>query len=256
MRILLAACVAMSALAADNQLSSEERIGGWRLLFDGKSFFHWKPVSSYTIDGNCLKAVKHPPFREDLFSEDSYGDFELMFDWKISPAGNSGVKYRIQDHAFVDEKPGEKFEDEVRAAFLNRPGERPAHGQDYVVGFEYQITDNQTNGDAVHNGPRYQSAALYGVFAPSRDVTKPVGEFNRSRLVVRGNHIEHWLNGVKVVDANLDAPEVAAAMAKRWGEDSPVYKLLVTNPRKRGPISLQNHGDECWFKNIKIHLLE
>ena len=72
---------------------------------------------------------------------------------------------------------------------------------------------------------------------------------------MRGDHIEHWLNGVKVLDASLKAPEVAAAMARRWGEGSPVYELLVKQPRKACPISLQNHGNAAWFKNIKIRKL-
>jgi hypothetical protein len=73
---------------------------------------------------------------------------------------------------------------------------------------------------------------------------------------VKGKHTEHWLNGVKEVDAALDDPEVARAMAKRWGEGSPVYHLLVDQPRQSFPISLQNHGDEAWFKNLKIRRLK
>jgi len=87
-------------------------------------------------------------------------------------------------------------------------------------------------------------------------VTRPVGEFNHLRLVVRGDRIEHWINGEKVVDASLKSPEVAQGVAKRWGEDSPVYKMLVEQPRKSCQISLQNHDDVAWFKNIKIRRLQ
>jgi hypothetical protein len=82
-----------------------------------------------------------------------------------------------------------------------------------------------------------------------------VGEFNHSRLLVRGKHFEHWLNGEKVVVGDLDAPEVALSMTKRWGEGSRVWELLVKQPRARCPISLQNHGDDAWFKNIRIRTL-
>ena len=90
------------------------------------------------------------------------------------------------------------------------------------------------------------------MFPPSRDVTRPVGEWNHSRLVARGEHVEHWLNGVKVVDASLDTPEVARETGVRWGVGSPVNELLVKHPRKICQISLQNHETDAWFRNLKI----
>lgn len=251
-----------SLRAADNELTPQEKAAGWKLLFDGKTFDHWvdptkqsPPATSFVIEDGCLKATSHPAITEDLFSADTYSDFELEWDWKISPRGNSGLKYRIQDHVFLPAHIVPHFEDNVNAALKDRRTDRPARGQDYVIGFEYQITDNGANPDATHNGPLHQTAALYDIFPASRDVTKPVGEFNHSRIVVKGDHIEHWLNGVKVVDASLKAPEVAGSMAKRWGEGSPVYDLLVKQPRKECHISLQNHGNVAWFKNIKIRKL-
>ena len=258
----LAALLCLALGAADNQLTPQEKTAGWKLLFDGNTYANWidptkqsPPGTSFTIEDGCLKAVPHPTIVEDLFSAGTYADFELEWDWKISPRGNSGLKYRIQDHVFLPDKFVPHFEDNVNAALKNRRTDRPAKGQDYVVGFEYQITDNATNSDAIHNGALHQTAALYDIFAASRDVTRPVGEFNHSRLLVKGDHVEHWLNGEKVVDASLKAPEVASSMAKRWGEGSPVYELLVKQPRKECHISLQNHGDAAWFKNIKIRKL-
>jgi hypothetical protein len=258
---LLAPLLTTAAAAADNQLTAAEKAEGWRLLFDGNSYANWvdpskksPPGDSFAIEDGCLRAVAHPQITEDLFTQDTFGDFELAFDWKISPAGNSGVKYRIQDHLYVKQQRGAKFEDTLNASFNPRL-ERTAKGQDYVVGFEYQMVDNQRNADATRGGALHQAGALYDVQAPSRDATKPVGEFNHSRLVVRGDQVEHWMNGEKVVDASLKSPAVAAAMAKRWGAASPVYDLLVNQPRKRCPVSLQNHGDDAWFKNIKIREL-
>ena len=148
-----------------------------------------------------------------------------------------------------------RFEDMVNQALANRPASRPSRGQEYVVGFEYQMTDDIRNSDAVHGGPRHRTAALYDIFPPLADRTRPVGEFNHSRLVVRGKHVEHWLNGEKVMDGAWTRPRWPRSMTKRWGEGSRVWELLVKQPRARCPISLQNHGDEAWFKNIKIHPL-
>jgi hypothetical protein len=250
--------------AADNELTAKERAAGWRLLFDGKTYDHWEdptrkspPGDSFTIEDGCLKPAAHARIEEDLFTKDTFADFELEFDWKISPGGNSGVKYRIQDRGFLIDaaRPGTKFEDRANASFQNKRTDRPAKGQEYVVGFEYQVLDNALNPDALH-GTTHLAGALYDMFPPAKDMTRPVGEFNHSRLVVKGDHVEHWLNGGKVVDASLNAPEVAKGTGARWGVGSPVYELLVKHPRKACQISLQNHSSDAWFKNIKIRQLK
>src|SRR5215472_8346880 len=94
--------------AADNQLTPAEKSAGWILLFDGHSYSGWSdptrkspPGDSFSIEDACLKATSHPKITEDLFTTATFGDFELEFDWKISPRGNSGLKYRIQDHVFL-----------------------------------------------------------------------------------------------------------------------------------------------------------
>src|SRR5690348_2174562 len=98
MRWFILLALASSAMAADNQLTAAEKAAGWRLLFDGKSFAGWQdptretpPSDSFVIEAGCLKSQSHPKVREDLFSAETFGDFELRFDWKIAPAGNSGV---------------------------------------------------------------------------------------------------------------------------------------------------------------------
>lgn len=229
----------------------------WQTLFDGKTYKGWEPPrgGAFSIEDGCLKPNPKPQFEEDLFTTTKYTDFELEFDWKISPRGNSGVKYRIQDRVLLlDQKPP-KFEDQVIDAIKNRRKDVPAKGVEYVIGFEYQITDNATNPDASRNGATHQTAALYDMFAASKDVTKPVGEFNHGKIVVKGDHFEHWLNGVKVTEGSLKAPEIAKSAAKRWGEGSPVYDRLVKQPVRQCQISLQNHNDAAWFKNIRIRKL-
>jgi hypothetical protein len=248
------------ARAADNQLTAREKAAGWQLLFDGRSFAGWEdptrkspPGDSFVIGNGCLKAVANPRFTEDLFTVAAYRDFELEFDWKIAPGGNSGVKYRIEDRVPISETQLPKFEDQVNASLKKPSGQRIA-GQEYVVGFEYQLLDNALNPDA-RNGATHQAGALYDVLPPLRDATKPVGQWNHSRLALKGDRVEHWLNGVKVAVGSLAAPEVERAAAKRWGAGSPVYELLVKQPRKECPISLQNHDSEAWFRNLKIRRL-
>jgi len=235
---------------------------GWISLFDGKTMAGWDdprqkvpPGDAWTIEDGCLKANRSPRITEDLFTKAVFRDFELEWEWKVAPGANSGVKYRIQDHVFLAHHAAHGFEDLVNFSLLHRPEGRPSHGQDYVVGFEYQILDNARNSDA-HEGTSHQAGALYDIMGPTKDVTRPAGEFNQSRLVVKGNHVEHWLNGVKVVDTYLDSPLAKERIAHRWGRGTPVDIDLSTQPRKECPISLQNHTGDTWFRNIRIRRLD
>ena len=235
---------------------------GWVSLFDGKTMAGWEdprlknpPGDAWSIDDGCLKANAHAHITEDLFSKDRFHDFELEWEWKVAPGANSGVKYRIQDRVFLVPYPGHKFEDVVNFSLQHPSHQRPDHGQEYVVGFEYQLLDNTRNSDA-RVGVTHQAGALYDIVGPTRDVTRPVGEFNQSRLVVKGNHVEHWLNGVKVVDTELDSPLAAEHIAHRWGQGTPVTEDLTRQPHRDCPISLQNHGGDTWFRNIRIRRLD
>lgn len=267
--LLVCASLAACAIAADdspNTLTSAEKAAGWVLLFDGKTMNGWDdprqktpPGDAWSIDDGCLKAKSHPRITEDLFTKDTYRDFDLQWDWKIAPAGNSGLKYRIQQHLFIAPREAsdvrQRFEAQVERSFLHPVETRPEHGQDYVVGFEYQMTDDAKNGDALGN-QKHTAGALYDMITPSQAAAKPAGEFNHSRIVVRGNHVEHWMNGVKVVDGSLDSEAALAGIKSRWGVAPHVYDLLAKQPKKDCPISLQNHGDECWFRGIKIRKLQ
>lgn len=257
-----AALATLCANAQTNQLTPKEKSERWILLFDGKSMQGWvdprqynPPGDAWSIEDGCLKANPRPRIVEDLFSQQTFRDFELVFDWRISARGNSGVKYRIQDHLFVlPIQPHERFEASVERSFEHRTSDRPQKGQDYVVGFEYQMTDDASNPDAKSN-PKHTAGALYDMVAPSTAASKPVGSFNHSRIVLRGNHTEHWLNGVKVVDSSLDAPDALAGIQRRWSIVPPIYDMLSKQPKKDCPISLQNHNDAAWFRDIKIRRL-
>jgi hypothetical protein len=145
----------------------------------------------------------------------------------------------------------EKFEASVERSFANRVTGRPARGQDYVIGFEYQMTDNAANSDAKSNG-KHIAGALYDIAAPAAGADRPAGQWNQSRIVLHGKHVEHWLNGVKVVDTTLDSAEERDAMERRWGVAPHVAELLIKQPKTDCPISLQNHGNACWFRSIKV----
>lgn len=199
----------------------------WTPLFDGASTKGWLevtgqpfPASSWKIEDGCLRAIDTGGGLQDLRTELTFGpEFELEFEWKIQAGGNSGVKYYVQktDH------------------WVNAKG-RQARAR----GLEYQIQDDA----AVENG-RKKTAALYDVFEPRSFAAKPLGEFNVSRIRVRGGEVEHWLNGAKVAAFRLDQPEVQGILRKNAGGVSPL-------PAQPAYVSLQNHGTPVWFRNIRI----
>jgi len=206
----------------------------WKSLFDGKTSNGWvevtgKPVpaNSWTVVDGCLKTVVTPGGAQDIRTVESYQSFDLEFDWKVLENGNSGVKYLLQH---IDE-------------WNNQLG-RQARAR----GLEYQLADNH-GPDAVE--PARSAASLYSAIAPKPATAPAVGSFNHSRILVNGDHVEHWLNGVRVVAFDLQGPEAQKVFAglRKKGEDA------STPVQRDTPISLQNHGTEAWFKNIRIRRL-
>lgn len=273
---LLSVCLASTALPAQSSRESN----GWIPLFDGKTMDHWNdprklnpPGDAWTIVDGCLKTKTNPRIMEDLVSTEAYGDFELQWEWKIAKGGNSGLKYRCQAFPIlVTAKFGTnqsllafsiiatRFEDLVRKSMDSKLFDRSIipHGKKaeiYTVGFEYQMIDNVNHPDA-KQGPLYQTGALYNIFPSATDASKPVGEFNQSRLLVQGYSFEHWLNGQKVMGVTTTPDMVRNALEKRWGFRSEVVRLLSEQPKTQCPIALQNQGYETWFRNIKIRQLQ
>lgn len=223
---LLASTLSVAAFAADNQLTAQEKSGGWQLLFDGKTMNGWrpyakKPAGGWEVVDGTLHAIAKVKGSE-LITEQKFGDFELSWEWKVPEGGNNGIKY------FVTE------------ARTKSPGP------------EYQMIDDARHPDAVRGGRLHQTAAFYDVLEPAAD--KPVrkaGEWNQSRIIAKGNHVEHWLNGKKVLECELDSPEVKAGIAKsKFKNDAGFGEHIV------GHIMLTYHQDDCWFKNIKIRELK
>jgi hypothetical protein len=230
---LIALCP--SHAAEPNRLTDAERQQGWRLLFDGQSTAGWVeitgkpfPANCWTIEDGSLKALVRSNGFQDIRTVEVFRSFDLQFDWKILKDGNSGVKYRIQN---ADE-------------WTNTEG-RQARAR----GLEYQLADDG-NADAASD-PRRVAASLYSLIAPSPRIPPRIGEFNRSRLVVNGSHVEHWLNGVKVVEFDVRGPDVQKLLRGYLPKGAPPETPLLD----ASPISLQNHQSETWFRNIKIRVL-
>jgi hypothetical protein len=220
--LLLVALSAAQPQDTFNRLTGAERQAGWRLLFDGRTTDGWVeitgkpfPANCWTVEDGSLKAQVRRDGFQDIRTVESFRSFDLEFDWKMLKDGNSGVKYFIGK---VDE-------------WTNAAG-RQARAR----GLEYQLADD-TNSDAASD-PRRVAGALYSLIAPVPRVPPKIGGFNHSRLLVNGHHVEHWLNGVKVVE--FETGELPAGSAP-----------TVEN----SPISLQNHSSETWFRNIKIRIL-
>jgi Domain of Unknown Function (DUF1080) len=227
--------VVSAAAPQDNRLADAESQQGWRLLFDGSTSKGWVEVTgkpfpshSWTIEDGCLKALVRQDGFQDIRTVGTFRSFDLEFDWKLLQDGNSGVKYLIQR---TDE-------------WVNQEG-RQARAR----GLEYQLADDH-NSDA-RSDPSRVTASLYSVFAPSPRARFVIGAFNHSRLMVHGDHVEHWLNGTKALEFELPQPEVNRLLLSMRPSDSPNRPI-----RRESPISLQNHSSETWFRNVKIHPLD
>ena len=268
--LVLVAAVCVVAPAADNTLTPAEKRAGFRLLFDGHTMRGWRdpasekpPGDSWVIEDGCLKTRPEPRISEDLITQDSFGDFELKFDWRISARGNSGVKYRIQriiffDNTKVDRRSGgfeAMLERELTAPRSDRAKMAPeATAQEYTVSYEFQLIDDANYPEMNKRDLLHATGALYSMIPPRKMAARPAGEWNQSRLVVKGDHFEHWINGVQVLDGSLDSDEAGAGTSKRWAA-APTVRDILLNAKPSGSLSLQHHGAAVWFKNLKIRKL-
>jgi len=207
-------------------LSKKEIKQGWKLLFDGKTSTGWKsyrtgqpfPEKGWTIENGVISVV--PQGRGgDIATVEEFSDFELSIEFRISKGANSGIKYFVL------------------------PGT--------TLGLEFQLLDDENHPDAKEgrDGNRLQGG-LYDMIAPKGKIDKPVGEWNHARIISKGNHVEHWLNGKKIVEFERFTSEWDALVAKSKYINNPGW-----GTPKKSPILLQDHNDAVSFRNIKIKIL-
>ena len=212
---------AAMSMQAPNTLSDAERREGWRLLFDGTSLDGWReyqgtaiPAAWRVVDG---MVTKNTP-TNDIVTRDQYGDFELTFDWKVATGGNAGVFYRATE--------------EYEKVYWSAP--------------EFQLLDDPNMRDG--KDPLTSAGAAYGLYPAPRGAVKPAGEWNSARIVAKGAHIEHWLNGTKMADYEAGSPDWEARVAGSKFKDWPNYGRA-----RRGLIALQgDHSGDLQLRNIKI----
>lgn len=227
-----------------NMLTDAEKANGWFLLFDGETFSGWRglgrdgiPEGHWIIENGTLKKVPsgevplqadgQPLQGGDLMTERTFENFELFLEWKISPAGNSGIKYNVSEEMSVSNPP-----------------------RNAALGFEYQILDDALHPDA-RNGENRTAGALYDLIPPAGKILKPVGGFNTARIVFHGGHGEHWLNGAKVVEYDLDTDRFRMLLRASKYRGIPGFA-----DARKGHIVLQDHTDAVWYRNIKIREIE
>lgn len=232
---LMLSCLAFSASlavspapAADvfNTLSPDEKAQGWRLLFDGQSLDGWHlyakkspPDAGWKVEDGLLKKVARQR-GGDIVTDQTFVDFDLRWDWRVAAGGNNGVKYLVTEQ------------------------------RTSAPGHEYQMIDDVGHPDG-KLGAKRQTASFYDVLPPTADKPlKPVGEWNSSRVLVQGNHVEHWLNGKKVLEYELGSDAVKAAVAASKFKNSAGFGTKIS-----GHIMLTDHQDECWFRSVKIREL-
>jgi hypothetical protein len=221
---LAAACFSTSLVRAGaNELTEAEKTAGWKLLFDGRTTTGWRsfkkatfPAKGWIVEDGCLKHLASGG-GGDIITDATFGDFELVWEWRLAPGANSGVKY------FISETRGS------------------------ALGHEYQLLA-RANPATVDPPGKHVTAGFYDVL-PTRIPIKlrPPGEFNESRILVRGSRVEHWLNGGLTLAYEPGSQEVKAAVAASKFKDVPGF-----GEKLRGHILLQDHGGEAWFRNVKL----
>jgi hypothetical protein len=198
------------------------RRGEWRSLFDGKTTAGWRgyrqktmPEGWKVVDGALTRAGKGG----DIITVDQFDDFELVLEWKVAPGANSGVFFRVTEN------------DEIM----------------WHAAPEIQIIDNAYKGGLK---PAQTAGANYDLHAPSKDVSRKPGEWNELRILVKGNHVEQWLNGVEVVEYEIASDDWERRVQASKFKEYPAYGRA-----RRGHIGLQDHGDAVAYRNIRVREL-
>ncbi len=226
--------VSFACAQSVNKLTPAEKKEGWQLLFDGKTSKGWRgafskefPKHGWVVENGTLTGKLQGGGESaragDIITEKKYKDFELVFDWKLDSGGNSGVKYFILEPAVKPEKNAS------------------------LIGYEYQLIDDAHyiyQGKPL--GPKFKTASIYEVVAADKPDVK-VGDWHTSRIRVKNNLIEHWLDGKKVLEVDRKSDRFIKGVADGKFRDHPGFATIP-----EGHILLQDHGHGVSFRNIKI----
>jgi hypothetical protein len=219
--------------ATPNTLTSKEKAAGWKLLFDGKTTKGWRsfksapfPAEHWVAKDGALECVGGKKVT-DIVTDEEFDNFEFAWDWKMSEKGNSGVKY------LVDEAMSQKGND--------------------GIGLEYQLLDDDKHPDAKKGKDGNRTAgSLYDLIPAAKEkVLHPIGQWNESRLIVDGNHVEHWLNGVKVLSYERGSADMKTRIAESKYKDIKGFGEVA-----KGHLLLQDHDSEVDFRNMKIRVIK
>lgn len=213
---------------AHNTLTEQQQAEGWKLLFDGQTTSGWRNFKSdqigaaWKVDDNALHFDNTVTGGGDIITNDEYENFELMLQWKIYSCGNSGIIFNV-------------VEDEQ-------------YQYVWQTGPEMQVLDNDCHPDA--KIIKHRAGDLYDLISCSTETVKPAGEWNQVRIVSNQGNYEFWLNGTNVVNFTMHTTEWDAMVAGSKFKDMPAFGKAT-----KGHISLQDHGDKVWFRNIMIRTL-
>jgi hypothetical protein len=218
-----------SASSTSNTTQMTTNNGEWVSLFDGKTLNGWrtyqnKQSGSWSVmDGviHCKGSSDNKSdMQADLITNDQYENFELSLDWKLSSQGNSGIIYLLNEDSAAS----------------------------YLTGPEYQLIDDANYPQKLEDWQK--TGANYAMNPAPTAAPKPIGEWNTTKISVKDGHVEHWLNGSKIVEYQINSDEWKANKANGKWKDAEQYGTV-----KKGHIALQDHGSEAWFKNIQIRML-
>ncbi len=206
-----------------NMLSADEQAQGFHLLFDGKTTNGWRGFRKATIpdgwrvvDGSLSRVAAGG----DIVTEEQFENFELRLEWRIAPGGNSGIMFHVTEDL----------------------------EESYYSGPEMQVLDDAAHGDGI--SPLTSAGANYALHPAPRGIVRPAGSWNQVRLIVNGAHVEHWLNGTKIVEYELWSPDWESRVKQSKFVEWPEYGRA-----KRGHIALQDHGDSVSYRSIRIRVL-
>ncbi len=226
--VVMAFSMACTDVGGHNRLSQQEINDGWELLFDGESLNGWRDYNGESLtapwfaeDGMIQARGEGADEHGYIVTEKLYENFELVWDWKIADGGNSGVLYHVVEH--------------------------PKFAVPYVTGPEYQLIDDLNFAHPLEDWQKTAADYAMHITDPERTIIKPAGEWNSSKIIFDNGHVEHWLNGEKVVEFEAWTDDWFERKDSGKWEDAPEYGLA-----RKGVICLQDHGSAAWFRNVKI----